>query len=52
MFSILEEKDKKKIEGAFEPIDFKKGTTVIKEGDDGDFVYVVFSGQLSCYKNN
>lgn len=52
LFSVLEDSDKKKLLDAFEPIDFKKSATVIKEGDDGDFVYVVYSGTLSCSKNS
>ncbi|MFN9906640.1 MAG: cyclic nucleotide-binding domain-containing protein [bacterium] len=48
----MEDTDKKKLLDAFEPVDFKKSSTVIKEGDDGDFVYVVYSGTLSCSKNS
>jgi cAMP-dependent protein kinase regulator len=52
LFSVLEDADKKKLLDAFEPVEFKKSSTVIKEGDDGDFVYVVYSGTLSCSKNS
>ena len=52
LFSVLEDPDKKMLVDAFEPSDFKKSSTVIKEGDDGDFVYVVYSGVLSCSKNS
>jgi len=51
LFSSLEDQDRKTVESAFEPVEFKKGETVIKEGDDGDFVYVIYSGSLSCHKN-
>ena len=45
LFSALEDHDRKTVEDAFEPIEFKKGETVIKEGDDGDFA--ITGGGLS-----
>ncbi len=51
LFNSLDDNERVTIEQSFEPIEFKKGQTVIKEGDDGDFVYAVFSGHLSCHKN-
>ena len=30
--------------------EFKSGDTVIKEGEDGDELFVVESGEYDCYK--
>ena len=51
LFNSLDDNERTTIEHAFEPIDFKQGQNVISEGDDGDYVYAVYSGHLSCYKN-
>ena len=31
-------------------VNFKKGDTVIKQGEQGDFLYVVDEGELKCFK--
>lgn len=50
MFQALEEHDLQIVIGAMEERKFTAGQNVIKQGDDGDVLYVVDSGQLDCYK--
>lgn len=50
MFSALDEKERDIVIDAMEESKFAKGESVIKQGDDGDVLYVVESGVLSCYK--
>lgn len=50
MFSALNEKDKNIVLDAMKEENFKKGDVVIKEGDDGDVLYVVESGLYKCTK--
>lgn len=44
MFSALNEKDKNIVLDAMKEENFKNGDVVIREGDDGDVLYVVESG--------
>ena len=50
MFSGLEESEKKIVVDAMEEKNYMKTEVVIKEGDEGDCLYVVASGTLSCTK--
>jgi cAMP-dependent protein kinase regulator len=50
MFSALDEKEKSIVIDAMAECKFKKGDKIIKQGDDGEVLYVVDSGTLSCYK--
>ena len=50
MFMSLDEKDMKVVIDAMDSKDFKKGETVIQEGEAGDVLYIVESGSLSCHK--
>jgi len=50
MFSALDEKEKKIVIDAMEELSFPAGSQVIKQGDDGDVLYVVDSGSLDCFK--
>jgi len=50
MFSSLEPKEKKIVIDAMEIEEFNAGEYCIKEGDDGDVLYVVESGTLDCFK--
>lgn len=50
MFSSLEEKDLAIIIDAMGEMVCEKDKTVIEQGDDGDFLFVVESGQLDCFK--
>jgi cAMP-dependent protein kinase regulator len=50
LFNSLEEKDLKTVIDAMEEVIFKQGDQVIKQGDPGDVLYVVYSGELDCFK--
>lgn len=50
MFSALDDKEKSVVINAMNEKKFKKGDWVIKQGEEGDHLYVVDSGNLKCYK--
>ena len=50
MFSALDEKEQDIVVGAMEEVIFKAGEAVIKEGEDGEVLYVVDEGSLDCTK--
>lgn len=50
MFSYLSEGDKNIVLDAMKEENFGEGDVVIKEGDDGDVLYVVESGLYNCSK--
>ena len=50
LFSNLEAKDLEIVIGAMEEKRFKSGEDVIVQGDKGDCLYFVESGNLECYK--
>lgn len=50
MFRTLEPSDLQIVINAMEEVKFSKGDCVIKQGDDGDVLYFVFSGELDCHK--
>ena len=50
LFSSLEAKDLEIVIGAMEEKRFKSGEDVIIQGDKGDCLYFVESGNLECYK--
>ena len=50
MFSSLDEREKNIVIGAMEEKKFNEGEDVIRQGDDGDLLYVVDQGALDCYK--
>ena len=50
MFSALDDKEKEIVVDAMEEIKVDVNDVVIQEGDQGDCLYVVGSGQLSCTK--
>merc|ERR1712007_60660 len=51
MFSELEPQDMETILMAMNEKVFEAGTKVIKEGEDGDYLFVIESGSLNCFKN-
>jgi cAMP-dependent protein kinase regulator len=51
MFNSLDEKDLKTVIDAMEESRFKLGDTIIKEGDNGEVLYLVENGKLDCFKN-
>ena len=50
MFRALEANDQQIVINAMEEVTFSKGDHVIKQGDDGDVLYFVFTGTLDCFK--
>jgi cAMP-dependent protein kinase regulator len=50
MFNSLDEKDVEIVILAFDERRFKKGDTVITQGESGDVLYLIESGTLDCYK--
>lgn len=50
MFSALDEKEKDIVINAMEEKRFKPNEWVIKQGEDGDNLYVVEQGSLKCFK--
>lgn len=50
MFSALDDKDRDIVINAMEEKKYKPGEWVIKQGEDGDVLYVVDQGALDCFK--
>jgi cAMP-dependent protein kinase regulator len=50
IFNSLDEKDLNKVIDAMEEVSFKKDQIVVKQGDDGDALYLVEKGNLDCFK--
>jgi cAMP-dependent protein kinase regulator len=50
MFNALDEKEFEIVVGAIEEVNGKPGDVIIKEGDEGDCMYVIESGTLQCTK--
>ncbi|CAK87116.1 unnamed protein product (macronuclear) [Paramecium tetraurelia] len=50
MFQALDEKDLNIVLGAMDEKKFQVGDVVIKQGDDGNELYVIDEGRLECYK--
>ena len=50
MFTALDEKEFKIVVDAIEIVSGKSGDFVIKEGDQGDCMYVLDKGSLDCTK--
>ncbi|CAD8108221.1 unnamed protein product [Paramecium primaurelia] len=50
MFQALGENEKKIVVDAMEEKHFGQNEWVIKQGDDGNELYIVFSGELNCYR--
>lgn len=50
MFKSLDIEDLNIVINAMREVKFKQGDQVIKQGDDGDELYFVFSGSLDCSK--
>lgn len=50
MFQALSEKDFEVTVGAMEEVTAAAGDVMIKQGDDGDFLYVIEEGALECTK--
>jgi len=50
MFSALDSSETQIVIDAMEEKKFKPGDDIIKQGDDGDYFYVVDEGKLDCFK--
>mmetsp|Transcript_30052 Transcript_30052/g.22308 ORF Transcript_30052/g.22308 Transcript_30052/m.22308 type:complete len:118 (+) Transcript_30052:446-799(+) len=50
MFNALDEKEFSIVVDAIEEVKVKPGDAVIREGDQGDCMYVVEQGELDCTK--
>lgn len=50
MFNSLEEKELVIVIDAIEEVNATKGSVIIKEGDQGDCMYVLEEGELDCTK--
>lgn len=50
MFSALNPEELEVVLGAMQQVSKKANEAVIREGDDGDNLYVVEKGSLSCTK--
>ena len=50
MFSALDDNEKKIVIDAMEERKAKKGEHIINQGEEGEYLYVVESGVLSCFK--
>ena len=50
LFNALEAKDVSIVIGAMEEKTFNAGDVVIQQGDEGDCLYIVDSGELDCFK--
>lgn len=50
MFKYLEANEKKAVIDAMEEKHFSANSAVIRQGEDGDVLYVVDSGELDCLK--
>ncbi|KAG8903794.1 hypothetical protein FRB99_002720 [Tulasnella sp. 403] len=49
LFRNLDEKKRRAVLGAMKEMHFDKGVRVITQGDQGDYFYVVDSGELDCF---
>ena len=50
LFNALEAKDVSIVIGAMEEKTFNAGDVVIQQGDEGECLYIVDSGELDCFK--
>jgi len=50
MFTSLEEKERQIVLDALDLKKYQKDDWVIKQGEDGDVLYIVLEGKLECYK--
>ena len=48
LFNNLESNDVDLVIGAMEEKNYKSGEYIIKQGDNGDCLYIVDSGELDC----
>lgn len=50
LFNLLADKERNTVLLAFEEVKFNNGDVVIKQGDQGDILYLIETGYYECYK--
>jgi len=50
LFAALDEKSARVVIDAMSEVTLTKGDRVIKQGDDGDFLFIIDRGECECYK--
>lgn len=52
LFSHLDDSEKSDIFDAMQPFNYKAGETIIQQGEEGDFFYIIDQGEVEVYVNN
>lgn len=52
LFSHLDDNEKSDIFDAMQPFNYKPGETIIQQGEEGDFFYIIDQGEVEVYVNN
>jgi len=52
LFSHLDDNEKSDIFDAMQPFNYKEGETIIQQGEEGDFFYIIDQGDVEVYVNN
>jgi len=52
MFNALGEANVTTVVGALQKVEAEAGETMIQQGDDGDFMFIIQEGTLDCYKKH
>lgn len=52
LFSHLDDSEKSDIFDAMQPFNYKPGETIIQQGEEGDFFYIIDIGDVEVYVNN
>jgi cAMP-dependent protein kinase regulator len=52
LFSHLDDSEKSDIFDAMQPFNYKGGETIIQQGEEGDFFYIIDQGEVEVYVNN
>lgn len=50
LFNSLDDKDFKTVLDAMEQVNFPAGEQIITQGDPGNVLYLIYSGNLDCFK--
>jgi cAMP-dependent protein kinase regulator len=52
LFSHLDDSEKSDIFDAMQPFNYKPDETIIQQGEEGDFFYIIDQGEVEVYVNN
>ena len=52
LFSHLDDSEKSDIFDAMQPFNYKAGDTIIQQGEEGDFFYIIDQGEVEVFVNN